>query len=138
MTAELLVVLDTNVLVSALLRPRSLPRQALDAANERGTILGSTESLAELAAVLTRPKFQRYVTDAQRLEFLAALISASKIIEVTTFPKICRDPDDDKFLALASAGQATHLVSGDADLLTLASYQKTRILSPAEFVAEWQ
>lgn len=48
--------------------------------------------------------------------------------------KACRDPKDDKFLEAAVSGQATHLITGDADLLVLDPFQGIRILPPQEFL----
>ena len=48
----------------------------------------------------------------------------------------CRDPKDDKFLELALSGAATHLISGDDDLLALHPFRGVAILSPHDFVAE--
>jgi predicted nucleic acid-binding protein len=48
---------------------------------------------------------------------------------------VCRDPDDDKILALARAAQADVIISGDKDLLTLGSFQAIRILTPADALA---
>jgi predicted nucleic acid-binding protein len=57
-------VFDTNVLVSAALRRRSLPRQALDHALEHGGLLVSEATVRELRAVLFHPQFDTYVTEA--------------------------------------------------------------------------
>ena len=65
-------VVDTGVLISALLLPRSVPRQALDRAMVGGRLLVSDATIAELDNVLRRPKFDRYVPEPRRLEFLGA------------------------------------------------------------------
>jgi len=66
-------VLDTNVLVSALLLPDSKPRHALDIAVREGKILLSFAVLAELYEVLSRKRFRRYVDEEDIRSFLAAL-----------------------------------------------------------------
>lgn len=60
MKAEFRSVFDTNVIVSALLQPRSVPRQALDRATGRGKMLLSTPVVEELDEVLRRGRFDRY------------------------------------------------------------------------------
>ena len=61
MTSDLRTVIDTGVVVSALLLPRSVPRQAFDVAATRGRLLVSDETIAELDDVLRRPKFDKHV-----------------------------------------------------------------------------
>jgi predicted nucleic acid-binding protein len=63
-------VIDTNVAVSAALLPRSVPRQAFNRALEHGTTLISSATVAELNDVLRRPRFDKYVHEDERLEFL--------------------------------------------------------------------
>jgi putative PIN family toxin of toxin-antitoxin system len=116
---ELRVVIDTTVVVSAVLLPQSVPRQAFDSAADEGRLLLSAATIAELDEVLRRPKFNKYVGQQQRLEFLAALIDRAEAIEIAQPVTGCRDPKDDKFLELAVNGRVSHIISGDADLLVL-------------------
>lgn len=133
--SELRVVIDTGVVVSAALLPRSVPRQAFDLAADRGRLLISSATVAELDDVLRRPKFDRYAGEEKRLELLAAVVREAEVIEVTETIAECRDPKDDKFLELAISGRASHIISGDADLLTLHPFRGIAILSPQEFLA---
>jgi len=103
------IVLDTNVVISALLLRTSVPAQVLAASLGKGTILISDETLAELDDVLRRPKFERYISDERRLEFLAAFLRVS--------------------------GNGTILVTGDRDLLVLHPYRNVNILTPQGFLA---
>ncbi len=123
-------VIDTGVVVSAVLLPRSVPRQAVDAAVTRGKLLVSEATVAELDEVLRRPKFDRYVSAEERLEFLAALVQAAEKVEVTALITDCRDRDDNKFLELAVSGLASQVVTGDVDLLVLHPFQGIAILTP--------
>ena len=77
-------VFDTNVLVSALLFAPSRPRQAFDAALAHGQILTSLELLSELNAVLSRPKFNRYLLREERARFLQAFIQQAVLILSTS------------------------------------------------------
>lgn len=129
------VVIDTGVVVSGLLLAGSVPRQAIDRAR-RGTILFSIATLEEIDEVLRRPKFNIYLPEDLRLDFLAALVREGEEVTVVERVALCRDPRDDKFLELAVAGRATHLVSGDAHLVELHPFRDIRILTPADFLRE--
>jgi putative PIN family toxin of toxin-antitoxin system len=135
MASELRIVVDTGVAISAALLPRSVPRQAVDAALLHGRLLISEATTLELDDVFRRPKFDKYVRQETRLEFLAALVRDAELVEITETIKACRDPKDDKFLELAVNGKATHIISGDADLLTLHPFRGIEILEPAAFLA---
>jgi len=87
-------VLDTGVLVSALLLPRSVPRQAVDRAFADGIVLASVATIDELDDVLRRPKFDRYVQEDERLRFLARFIRDTSLIAVTDIVSECRDAKD--------------------------------------------
>jgi uncharacterized protein len=130
-------VIDTNVLVSAVLLPSSVPRQAVDLATEAGKLLLSEATLAELDEVLRRPKFDKYVPEKLRIEFLVGLVYRAEIVEVHQQPAQCRDPKNQKFLDLAYSGNASDLVSGDNDLLEMHSAQGVAIVTPQEFLRKW-
>lgn len=127
-------VIDTNVIVSALLLPDSKPRRALDRAIRHGKLLLSFAVLAEMYEVLTRKQFRRYVEEEEVRSFLAALTREAEWVDVDVQIKACRDPKDDKFLELAVSGHATHMVTGDLDLLVLDPFQGIRILPPQSFL----
>src|SRR5438093_13378347 len=116
---ETRTVIDTDVAVSAVLLPRSVPRQAFDAAAAHGKLLVSEATVAELDEVLRRPKFNKYVPEEKRLEFLAALVQEADQVDVTEEITACRDAKDNKFLELAVSGKASHIITGDPDLLVL-------------------
>lgn len=123
-------VFDTNVLVSALLLPNSKPRQALDLAVKQGKLLLPFTVLAELCEVLSRKQFRRYVDEEDIRTFVAVLTREAEWVDVDVRITACRDPKDDKFLELAVSGQATHVVSGDSDLLALNPFQGISIMTP--------
>lgn len=135
MASELRIVVDTGVAISAALLPRSVPRQAVDAAVSRGRLLVSEATALELDDVFRRPKFDKYVRQEARLEFLAALVRDAELVEITETIKACRDPKDDKFLELAISGKATHIISGDPDLRTPHPFRGIAIVGPAAFLA---
>jgi putative PIN family toxin of toxin-antitoxin system len=128
------VVIDTNVFVSALLSPGSMPRMAVDRAQRLGIVLLSYPTLAELFEVLHRKQFRRYIDEEDVRRFLAALTREAEWVNAAVQITACRDPKDDKFLSLAVSGKATHIVTGDADLLALHPFQGIHILSPGAFI----
>jgi hypothetical protein len=136
MKNKISVVIDTNVVVSAVLLPHTLSRQVFDFVVLRGELLVSEGSLAELNEVLVRPKFRKYVSEKRRLEFFSALVRVAKIITVVDVISECRDEKDNKFLELAVSGQATHIITGDNDLLVLNPFRRIEIVSPAVFLNE--
>jgi len=114
--------------------PGSKPRQAFDRAFREGKVLLSFATLAELYDVLHRKQFRRYIEEEDVRSFIAALARESDWIDVNVQINACRDPKDNKFLEIALSGRATHLITGDADLLVLDPFQGIRILSPQEFL----
>jgi len=132
-------VFDTSTLLGAVLRPASVPRQAFRAALSQGVLCASPATLAELERVLMRDKFDAYQIRATRLEFLQDYRDVLRLFPVTEadalgLPQPCRDPQDDKFLALARHCEADIIVSSDGDLLVLNPWQGVPILTPAQFL----
>jgi len=136
MPSDVRVIFDTNTVVSALLLPTSLPRQALRRVSIAGQFLVSASTITELTETLRAPKFDRYLTEADRFAFLAALLRDADFVDVTATVTDCRDPKDNKFLELAVSGQATHLLTGDQDLLVLHPFRGTAILTCRQFLSE--
>jgi putative PIN family toxin of toxin-antitoxin system len=128
------IVLDTNAVISAALLKRSVSRRALDVALDQGEILVSAETIDELNRVLGRDDFSRYVTEDERLEFLAAFLRHATLIQVRVSITVCRDPRDNKFIELAVSGHAAWIVTGDNDLLVLHPFRSVAIVTPRDFV----
>lgn len=129
------VVLDTNVLVSALLFERSVPAQAMFAAIDSGEILLSETLVNEIYEILQRKKFERYISAEQREEFLIALVQSAELVEITETITACRDPKDNHILELAVSGSAQVIVTGDSDLLVLNPFQEIQIVMPRDFLS---
>ncbi|MBN8733146.1 MAG: putative toxin-antitoxin system toxin component, PIN family [Acidobacteria bacterium] len=129
------VVLDTNILVSALISPKRAPAFIHDCWEERRfTLLNCGEQTAELrdtfrkpkVAALTRPhRVGRQMNQLKRLaQHLGPLPAVTRSV----------DPDDDLLLAMCEAGSADYLVTGDkSGLLSLRRHKRTRIVSAAAF-----
>ena len=136
------IVLDTNILVSALVAARGAPAQIL-ARCQMGelTLLLSPDLMAELARVLHYPALRKRLTynDDQIARYLALLMEIGVMLTpLPGAPFVADDPDDDKFVALALAGGARYLVSGDDHLLRLGQVHAIAILKPATFLRLWQ
>lgn len=133
------IVFDTSTLISAVLRPTSIPRQAFQQAIATAELCASPATLAELETVLTRDKFERYLDLDTRMAFFALYKKHVRLYAVTAedeakLPQACRDPRDDKFLALALACSANFLVTSDEDLLVLHPYQTIPLVLPKDFL----
>ncbi|MBP6002027.1 MAG: putative toxin-antitoxin system toxin component, PIN family [Pyrinomonadaceae bacterium] len=111
------------------------PRSALDTVLDNGVVLVSTATLLELADVLGRPKFDKYLTEDERMRFLVGLLKQAEMVDITEAIEACRDPRDNKFLELAVCGRADVLISGDEDLLVLDPFRNVTIVTPQEFSA---
>ena len=128
-------VIDTNVLISALLFKNSVPFQAVKLAEKQGIILYSEATLQELQQVLNRKKFNKYLPLEDRQIFLIKFISSSELVSITEKITACRDEKDNKFLELAVSGNANVIVTGDLNLLILNPFQSIKIITPDVFIS---
>jgi len=135
MTSRPRIVFDTNVIVSADLFEDSVPARALWLTLALGSLLMSEALIEELRTVLSKPRFDRYATQAEREEFLRDLARETETVEITEMVQACRDPNDDKILELAVNGRADYIVTGDDDLLVMDPFRGIAIIRPAEFLA---
>ncbi|MBI2799086.1 MAG: putative toxin-antitoxin system toxin component, PIN family [Gammaproteobacteria bacterium] len=125
------IVLDTNVVISALLW-NGAPYRLLRTAIERDIDLYTSPILlAELQRVIGREHLVRRLAQ-QRMsveQALAQYAEATISISPTMVPQITRDPDDDHVIACALAANVDFIVSGDSDLLDIGTYRGIRILT---------
>ncbi len=127
------LVVDTNVLISAVLSSAGTPATLLDQLQIAKTALVFSEpTMAELATRLLRKKFDRYVDRDIRMRFLAEIDAVAEFIGITGAPMGCRDRSDDIFLETALTADCRLIISGDQHLLTLDPWRDIRILSPEE------
>lgn len=135
------IVLDTCVVVAFALQPPAVTRRgvAVREAVERALtcfrLLASDATLAELEAVLLRPCFERHSPRAGRAAFVAGWAGACRRIADPPPVRLCRDPEDDPFLALALAGHAPWLVTLDRQLLSVRAIGSLRVVRPERFLA---
>jgi uncharacterized protein len=129
------VVIDPNVFVSTAITPSGHLRRILTLSDSGAVTAIVTEHLVdEVADVLARPKFRRYVDVAGVADFLTELRRLGEWhSDPVDPPKICRDPDDDYLFALALASHADALVTGDDDLHAVPN-PGVEILTPRELL----
>jgi hypothetical protein len=128
------VVLDTNVLVSALLFETTLSR-VIDLW-QGGAIVPviSKDTFQELQTVLAYPKFS-LTPNETRAMLEQEILPFFEVIDVSEEVKgICNDPADDKFISCALSASAEYLVSGDKALTDLKQYKSAKIIKPSEFL----
>jgi putative PIN family toxin of toxin-antitoxin system len=135
----MIVVLDTNVIISALLSSKGLPAQIFHRweGDEFGVVT-SPPLIAELERALDYPQVKRYLTLSQ--EEIEAFLKrfttvASVVTPKTTLDVIEKDPADNRVLGCALAGGAEYIVSGNHHLLDLKEYKQVVILNPRSFLA---
>jgi uncharacterized protein len=131
-----LAVLDPNALVSAAISTAGPPRQIINAwVDGRFELLASPALIDELSDVLARPRFRRWISTQTAAEFIAGLQESAVIIDDPPEPAaLTADPDDDYLIALARAGGADYLVSGDRHLTGLTDPEPP-VLTPRQFLA---
>ena len=125
-------VIDTNVLISAVLSPKGTAAAVTRYFVRQGCVLFSAETFAEFETRLMRPKFDPFVTRELRLQIVRDFSVVGEWVKPADDTGYSRDPDDDKFILAARAGNVDVLVSGDADLTDLKSVDGIPILSPRE------
>lgn len=127
-------VLDTNVLISAVLSPSSSSSTALRKALREGIVVYSDKTLEELAEKIRLAKFDKYVSMSRRLVFFHDFELNAFPITITHTIQACRDPKDDKFLELAKSANADCIVTKDDDLLVLHPFESIPILNVTAFL----
>jgi putative PIN family toxin of toxin-antitoxin system len=131
------VVLDTNILVSALIAPTGKPA-AIYNAWETGkfTLLTCNEQLDELRATLRKPRVAELIKPHKAGRMVNQVKKLAE--DIAPLPRVKRSPDptDDFLLAVSEGGEADFLVTGDrSGLLALGRHKATRIVSAREFAA---
>jgi len=129
------IIVDTNLWISFLL---TIDLSILDTilVNNKITLLFSEELIEEFVEVTQRIKFRKYFALDEVEELLIKMRSRALFVSVKSRVEVCRDVKDNFLLALAVDGKATHLITGDKDLLVLRMYGNTKILTINEYVSE--
>jgi putative PIN family toxin of toxin-antitoxin system len=127
------VVVDTNIFISAAIKAQTIPNIAVSQIAQRGVLLKSHVTEAELMKVIDRPYLARLISLEARNRLLQ-LMAMAELITITERFTACRDPKDDKFLELAVNGFADLIITGDNDLLVLNPFRDIPIVAPVSFV----
>jgi len=99
------------------------------------TLLFSQELLEEFIEVANRPKFKKYFSENDIKHLLANINDKAEFIKIKSIINVCRDPKDNFLLSIAKDGNASHLITGDRDLLVLKKIGKTEIITIAEYLS---
>lgn len=127
-------VLDTNILVSALLFRGELSRISELWKSGKVIPLVSKETFQELRAVLEYPKF-RLTKDEISTIIEVEILPFFEVVEIANqVSGICNDPDDDKFISCTISASADIIVSGDKHLCELRAYKSVRIIKAADLM----
>ena len=130
-------VVDTNILVRAVIKPSGSVGPVLQRLRQRDyLLLISRATLDELVDVLSRPRLRaKYgISDPVLRAVVRLMILRGELVSPQRRITACRDPKDDKFLEVAVGGRADVVVSGDADLLSLDPFEGIPIVTPARFL----
>ncbi len=127
------VVIDTNVLISALLQPQGLPAQVLlmSVPGRAARLCVSGEVYAEYEEVIRRPRFKR--SESEIADTLRAIREIGIWVKPSHKVRACIDPDDDVFLECAQAARAHYIVTGNVKDFP-AKWADTLIVTPHQFL----
>ena len=127
------VILDTNLWISFLIN-NDFSRLDRIINDKKVVLLYSQELIEEFIEVARRPKFKKYFDEESLQLLLAKMAARAEFIDVESKINICQDPKDNFLLALAKDGKATHLLTGDNELLLIANFSRTIIISMTEYL----
>jgi len=130
-------VLDANVYISAIIQPGGTPGKVLERFLSAASfhLVISPQIVDEVLRALAYPKVRKVLhgVDAQ-LWFEDIVVLADLVAGAHEISRVSRDPDDDKYLAAAVEGRATHVVTGDQDLLSVGRFEDVEIVTPRAFL----
>ena len=128
------VVVDTNVLISAIFWTGK-PKQILNKVRrEEITFLTSEFILEELRDVLTREDKPFKLSDQEAERVVAGMRNLAVLVKIDSHMSVCRDENDNRVLECAIDGNADCIITGDSHLLQLGSFQKISIITVSDFL----
>lgn len=128
------LVIDTNLWISFLLSDSFIKIESHLQKNNT-TLVFSEELLEEFLVVVQRPKLAKYFSPDKLYSLLENIQLYAEFIDVVSKIDICRDANDNFLLALAKDGKATHLLTGDRDLLVLEKFGKVKIMTLTDYLS---
>ena len=126
------VVLDTNVLISALIGEGNEYEFVKKCVQGKFVLVTSPEILDEFKEVALRPRLGIAAEDVA--DFIGSLVEVSEVVLPTEKVSFARDPNDEKILEAAVEAKSDYIVSGDKDLLSLRSFRSIMIVTAAELL----
>lgn len=131
----MIVIIDTNVWISGVFWIGGTPFKILYYFDKHiFDVAFSKKTFDEFVTRTERLRKKYQFSSTRRERYLRLIRKYGLFVETLSTPNVCRDPDDNSFLAVAEAAKANYLVTGDKDLLTLKKYKKTKIVKPKEFL----
>ncbi len=132
------VILDTNILISALITRDTYPDRLYQAWRAgQFELLCCEQQIDELRAVTRRPSISQLIKASEAGHLINSIRGLALMVARLPQVDVASDPNDDFLLALAQAGQADYLVTGDSrDLLSLRQFEETRIITAREFAQD--
>ena len=127
------IIIDTNLWISFLIT-KDFKRLDNKIKNGKIKILFSIESIEEFLNVADRPKFKKYFEKKDVEQIIDLFDVYGEIIDVFSNIDLCRDLKDNFLLSLAKDSKASHLITGDKDLLDLKKFEKTKILTISDYL----
>jgi len=127
------VVIDTNLWISFLIT-KDFTKLDEIIFSRQGILVFSQESLDEFLEVAKRPKFRRFLSNADIEEILETIEEYADFVKVQSKVEVCRDLKDNFLLSLSVDGNADFLLTGDKDLLDLIKFNETRILTISNYL----
>ena len=129
------IIIDTNLWISFLITKNFTKLDEI-IFSKKCVLVFSKELLEEFLTVAKRPKFRRFFSSSDIEEILETIQEYAEFIEVTSKIEVCKDPKDNFLLSLSMDGSADFLLTGDNDLLMLAKFRKTAIITISDFLDE--
>ncbi|MEI6508360.1 MAG: putative toxin-antitoxin system toxin component, PIN family [Bacteroidota bacterium] len=127
------IIIDTNLWISFLLNKDFYKFDHL-ISDKKVILLFSQELLDEFIEVAARPKIKKYFAINDLEQLIEQISLHAEFIDVTSHVNSCRDPKDNFLLSIARDGKATHLITGDKDLLDIETFGNTDILSFTKYL----
>ena len=129
------IIIDTNLWISFLIT-KDFTKLDEIIFSRQAVLVFSQELLDEFLEVARRPKFRRFFSSSYIEEILETIDEYADFVNVQTQVEVCRDPKDNFLLSLSVDGNADILLTGDKDLLDLAKFGETTIITISDFLQD--
>lgn len=127
------IIIDTNLWISFLITKNYKQLDEIIFSGEC-ILIFSNELLEEFLSVIKRPKFRRYFSEEDTENIIESIQDYAEFVEVKSKVMICRDVKDNFLLSLAKDSKSDFLITGDNDLLEIANFESTKIVTMNEFL----